>query len=359
MKLAGLGTFIPNKYNEWSTDIIANSGLSNRIAYIWERCVPQKCCPDWVTLTPYIPGIASEGSVYNLLKCYGQMHKDLNIWKEAIRYIQTDKVPLDPQAFWIGCTQMYRKLYLTGKCCDTDSTLECLTQTTVEAIADRSELVGQTLMTDKKLNIPTALKLLKAGMNQPVKPKRKSLDKQNKNGNSYEPHNKNPSNARINRNKDYNDGKRNQKLRKVHHTSFYIKEDKGIMLASGIPMALVPNKRLLYNFKDESTTKLLAAGMEEIYVEGKGILNIKMNDKITIKMRAVFVPSVKMVMIPLQSICHHHIIVSIYGEYIVNPLNDEKFASICIKDKLWWISRNHIQLPNKNHHVNKVRTSKK
>lgn len=111
--------------------------------------------------------------------------------------------------------------------------------------------------------------------------------------------------------------------------------------------------------KDESKTKLLAAGMKEISVEGEGILNIKMNDKITIKMRAVFVPSVNMVMIPLQSFYKNNLYVARNHKHIVNSLDDEKLASIYIKDKLWRISSDHIQLPNKHHHVKKVKTSKK
>lgn len=148
-------------------------------------------------------------------------------------------------------------------------------------------------------------------------------------------------------------------LGNIDHKSFYLKEDKSIMLASGIPVALVPNKNLLYDFKDESKTKLLAAGMKEISVEGEGILNIKMNDKITIKMRAVFVPSVNMVMIPLQSFYKNNLYVARNHKHIVNSLDDEKLASIYIKDKLWRISSDHIQLPNKHHHVKKVKTSKK
>lgn len=219
MKLAGLGNFIPNKNNEWSSDITTNVGLSNRIAYIWERCVPEKCCPDWVTLTPYITGITSECLVYNLLKCYDQMNKDLDIWKEAIKYSETDRTTLDPLSFWIGCTQMYQKFYLSGKCHDTDSILECLTQTTVEAIADRSELVKQTLITDKKLDIPSALKLMEAEVTQPVKPKQKNLGEEDKGRKPYERSKKNPTNIRNNWNRDSNGTNKTKKSGKNYNKS--------------------------------------------------------------------------------------------------------------------------------------------
>ncbi|QEU61968.1 hypothetical protein KDRO_E08510 [Kluyveromyces lactis] len=151
----------------------------------------------------------------------------------------------------------------------------------------------------------------------------------------------------------------NLSLGNINHKSFYLKEDRDIMLDSGTTIALVPNKQLLYNLKDESNIKLLAAGIDEIPITGEGIIKIKLNEKITIEMTATVVPSVKMVIIPLESFYKNNLHVNKNREHIVNSLNDEKVASIYKKDELWWISGDHIQLPTKEHQVNQLTKSKK
>lgn len=147
-------------------------------------------------------------------------------------------------------------------------------------------------------------------------------------------------------------------LVKINHKCFYLENVRDIMPDSGTTVALVPNKNFLYNIKDESNIKLLAAGQNEITVEGEGILKLKLNENISIEMKAMVVPSIKMIIIPLKSVYKNHLHVSDNVDSIISK-NGEIITSIFEKEELWWILGNHIQLPTKEHKVYQTTKSKK
>ncbi|BAO40323.1 transposon Ty2-LR1 Gag-Pol polyprotein [Kluyveromyces marxianus] len=147
-------------------------------------------------------------------------------------------------------------------------------------------------------------------------------------------------------------------LVQINQKCFYLENVRDIMLDSGTTVALVPNKKLLYNIKDESNIKLLAAGQNEITVEGEGILKLKLNENISIEMKAMIVPSIKINIIPLASLYENNLYVDETCDNI-KSLNGETITSIFKKDKLLWISGNHIQLPTEEHKVYQTTKSKK
>ncbi len=63
-----------------------------------------------------------------------------------------------------------------------------------------------------------------------------------------------------------------------------------MMLDSRTTVALIPNRILLCNIKDESNSKVLAAGQNEITVEGEGILKLRLNENISFDIKAMAVP---------------------------------------------------------------------
>ena len=180
LRLAGLESFIPNKSNDWSINIIDNDELSNSIVFFWEECVPKECCPEWVQMAPYGMGFNPESAVYNLLNDYDRLNKNIDIWKEAVRHLQKDKTSPDLQTLWLERTKMYHKFHVREKYRDIDSLLQCLTEMTVEAIADRSYMVNQELSKNNKLDIPSALSLVSLESRNSVKSKRANLSEEDK-----------------------------------------------------------------------------------------------------------------------------------------------------------------------------------
>lgn len=184
LKLAGLREFIPTKDNNWSARIIANDELSNSIAYIWENCVEEKNCPKWVDLTPYNAEASPKGVVFNLLRKYDKLNKNLDVVRETIRHTDSGKLSSDLYSVWIQCTEMYYNFFMDEKCNDINSIKKCLDQMIVRSLADKSYLVRQELRRNNDLDIPAALDLInnEVFLNKDTEPvKQKSEDKESRN----------------------------------------------------------------------------------------------------------------------------------------------------------------------------------
>ncbi len=70
------------------------------------------------------------------------------------------------------------------------------------------------------------------------------------------------------------------------------------------------------------------------------------------------VPSIKMIIIPLESLHQNNLHVDETRDDI-KSLNDETITPIFKKEDLWWIPGNHIQLPITEHKVYQSTKSKK
>lgn len=312
MKIAGLERFIPNKKNNWSSVIMNNKRLHLSIVSMWKQCVPQECCPKWVMVNPYEPNISTGSAVFRLLVEYNRRNRDKEIWKEAINLANEHVMSKGPKELWDQITRVSQKAFSNQEYHNDNIISQALQQMIVENLAARYDRIKEEFIRNKDMEFTLALKLLR-----------------------YEAEESTTSKRTDNR-----------------------REDKDIMLSSGTTVALIPNKHLLYSFTEGPKTALLVRGLKEIPVTGEGIFKINFNEKITIEMAAMVVPSVKMVIIPLKSLYKNNLHVSENGNSIKSR-NDEILTPIFEKNELWWISDDHIQVPSKEYQVDQLTKPKK
>ena len=384
MKLAGLESYVPNKENNWSSVIMNNKRLHLSIVRMWKQCVQQECCPKWVKVNPYEPNSSHGMAVFQLMVEYNRRNKDIELWEEAINLVEDHMMSKGPKELWEQITRINNK---TFRCKEVDNIIShTIQKMIVKRLATKFKRIKEEFIRNKDMELTLALKLLAYEAEESTTSKRTDNRREDKERKPYERSKKNPTNTRSNWNRNSNGTNRAKKSGKNYNKSelikkksktnddpaegvsvflchlnpenFHPKKEKGIMLSSGTTVALIPNKHLLYSFTEGPKTALLVRGLKEIPVTGEGILKIKFNEKITIEMAAMVVPSVKMVIIPLKSLYKNNLHVSENGGSIKSQ-NDEIVTPIFEKNELWWISDDHIQVPPKRYQVDQFTKPKK